>query len=326
VFIQKRQDNAIDQPRSQALGPAFRRYGAWITLGALLLGLLIGFPLLALLPLAIYAGMLALERADCPAAAFVLWGFTLVCLVCLGTEIVYIRDVFEGSSSRMNTIFKFYYQAWLIWGVLAGYAAWWLFARWNVPTFKRSNVTRVALIVLTFLFAVGLTGALVYPWLTAGKVARTAEWSSIAGVTPRENTPDGMAGIEWLRANTPGNAVVLEAVGDSYDSGYSGLGFGQVSGSTGRPTVLGWPGHEDQWRGGDPAAQAQIGPRKADVTTIYSDTDITKAAELLKKYSVDYIYVGAAERATYPAEGLAKLGQLGDPVFQQGEVAIYKVK
>ena len=49
-------------------------------------------------------------------------------------------------------------------------------------------------------------------------------------------------------------------------------------------------------------------------------------AELLKKYNVSYIYVGAAERATYPAEGLAKLDQLGDVAFQQGDVTIYRVK
>ena len=51
-----------------------------------------------------------------------------------------------------------------------------------------------------------------------------------------------------------------------------------------------------------------------------------QAAELLQKYSVDYIYVGEAERTTYPTEGLAKLAQLGDIAFQQGDVIIYKVK
>src|SRR5262249_16251790 len=86
----------------------------WITLATLILGLLISFPLLALLPLTIYGVVLAIYRADKPATAFVLWAFALVCLVCFGTEIVYIRDGFEGSSARMNTIFKFYYQAWLI--------------------------------------------------------------------------------------------------------------------------------------------------------------------------------------------------------------------
>jgi uncharacterized membrane protein len=178
-------------------------------------------------------------------------------------------------------------------------------------------------------FAALLAGALVYPALTAGKLPSKATWVGIDGTTPREKTADGAAGIAWLRANTPGDAVVLEAVGPtggSYDDGYSGLGFGQVSGSTGRATVLGWSGHEDQWRGGHPDAHAQIEPRKADVATIYSTTDVGQAGELLKKYSVDYIYVGEAERKTYPAEGLAKLAKLGDVVFQQGAVEILRVK
>ncbi|HEU5102604.1 MAG TPA: DUF2298 domain-containing protein, partial [Roseiflexaceae bacterium] len=103
----------------QPLAPASWRYLPLALLAVLLMGLLAGFPLLVLLALAIYAGRLAIARAERPADAFVLWAFALVCLICFGTELVYIRDVFE---SRMNTIFKFYYQAWLIWSVLAGYA------------------------------------------------------------------------------------------------------------------------------------------------------------------------------------------------------------
>ena len=332
VFAQRR----AAQPASLALGIA--RTGArpvtlalaapWLIGGTLLVGLAIGFPLLALVPLALYAISLALENVQRPAAAFVLWAFALACLVCFGTEIVYLRDVFN---SRMNTIFKFYYQVWLIWGVLAGYAVWWLLlARTEnrePRTEKRTSALHRFLVPgALLLFGVLLAGALVYPWMTAGKLVREAPWVGIDGVTPREKTPDGAAAIAWLRAYVPNDKVVLEAVGGSYDNGYSGLGFGQVSGSTGLATVLGWPGHEDQWRGGDPAARAQIEPRKADVTTIYSSTDTVQAAELLQKYSVDYIYVGEAERTTYPTEGLAKLAQLGDIAFQQGDVIIYKVK
>jgi YYY domain-containing protein len=318
--------------------PSPWRYAPWVILGSLLFGIALGFPLLALLPLAIYAVKLALDRVERPAAAFVLWGFALGCLICFGTEIVYIRDVFEGSSARMNTIFKFYYQVWLIWGVLAGYAVWWLAVgrttkderRMSKASFvpRPSSVIRRYSVDLLFgvLFVALLAGGLVYPALTAGKMVREVAWSGIAGITPREKTPAGAAGIAWLRENVPGSAVVLEAVGESYDSGYSGLGFGQVSGSTGLATVLGWPGHEEQWRGGHPDARTQIGPRRTDVATIYSTTDTQQAGELLKKYNVDYIYVGAAERKTYPAEGLAKLGELGDVVFQQGEVVIYRVK
>ena len=34
-------------------------------------------------------------------------------LLILGCEVVYLRDLFAGSLYRMNTLFKFYYQAWI---------------------------------------------------------------------------------------------------------------------------------------------------------------------------------------------------------------------
>jgi YYY domain-containing protein len=343
----------------------------WLALAALAIGLLIGFPLMALLPLAIYAMALALRGADQPAAAFVLWAFALVCLICLGTEIIYIRDGFEGGSSRMNTIFKFYYQAWLLWGVLAGYALWWLASR-RPTTDKRQTTTddrrreahesqieaetrsakrgatalglcstlhdpRSALLsrwsvvggrwLVMGLFAVLLVGALLYPWLTAGKTFREDQRIGLDGRTPREGTAEGAAAITWLRKNVPGNVVVLEAVGGSY----SPEGFGGVSAATGLATVLGWPGHEDQWRGGDPQGRAQIGPRQQDVATIYTTVDLAQARALLTKYRVDYIFIGSLEReviaqAGAPPPALDKFAQLGEPVFQQGDVTIYRVR
>lgn len=89
---------------------------------------------------------------------------------------------------------------------------------------------------------------------------------------------------------------------------------------------MGWEGHQQQWRGGDPQLLAQIAPRAADVATIYSTTDVAQARALLATYGVDYIYVGEAERQTYPAEGLAKFPVLGDVAFQNGEVTIYRVR
>jgi uncharacterized membrane protein len=118
--------------------------------------------------------------------------------------------------------------------------------------------------------------------------------------------------------------VILEAVGDDYDG--RGIGANAVSASTGLATVLGWAGHQQQWRGGDPLSYAQIDPRRADVATIYNAGDLEQARGLLGKYGVDYIYVGTAEQATYDQLDLTKLAQLGEQVFQQGNVTIYQVK
>jgi YYY domain-containing protein len=308
---------------ARLVAPLSWRYLPLALLAVLLLGVAVGFPLLVLLALAICAARLAIARAEQPAEAFVLMAFALVCLICFGTELVYIRDVFD---LRMNTIFKFYYQAWLIWGVLAGYALWWLTVGRSTTGKQRTSliVYRLSSIVLVALFVALLAGALVYPWLTAGKTFRADQRIGLDGKTPPEHTPEGAAAIAWLRANAPADAVILEAVGDDYDG--RGIGASAVSASTGLATVLGWAGHEQQWRGGDPLSYAQIDPRKADIATIYGAGDLDQARELLRKYGVDYIYVGTAEQASYNQLDPNKLAQLGEQVFQQGNVTIYRVK
>jgi YYY domain-containing protein len=306
--------------RGGAAGLPLPRWWPLAVLGALALGLAFGFPLLFLLPLGILAASAAFERVGEPATAFTLGAFALGCAICFGVELIYIRDVFE---SRLNTVFKFYYQTWLIWGVLAAYAAWWLAFGRGAMDARPHGRGRVGLSLVLGLFAVLLVGALVYPWHTAGRAFSEGRAAGLAGVTPRERSEEGAASIAWLRQNAPGDAVILEAVGPAYD--IDGLGFGGVSSATGLATVMGWEGHQGQWRGGQPEVLAEIGPRAADVATIYSTPDAGVARELLAKYGVDYIYVGGAERVTYPPEGIAKLEQLGNPVFQQGEVTIYQV-
>jgi uncharacterized membrane protein len=87
--------------------------------------------------------------------------------------------------------------------------------------------------------------ALVYPVLSI--------WNKSNGFNPpggytldgvaffSTSSPEDMAGIAWLEP-TPG--VVLESVGDPIQSM---LALATLSG---QPNVLGWPGHESQWRGG----------------------------------------------------------------------------
>lgn len=285
---------------------------------ALAVGTLIGAPLLALLPLAVLAGASALERVEQPARAFTLGLVMLGSLICLGIDVVYIRDVFE---SRMNTVFKFTYQVWVIWGAAAGYALWWLLAR----SPQRWRLARVG---GTLLVGVLAAAALVYPWHTFGRQLREATPIGLAGQTPRDREPGGAAALRFLREQVPGDAVILEASGngpgDSYDP--EGLGIGGVSASTGLATVLGWPGHQQQWRAGDPQAQAEIAPRQADVAQIYATLDATVARELLARYDVSYVYVGAAERARYPAEALDKFAGLGDVAFSEEQVTIYRLR
>lgn len=299
----------------------------WLPPLLLLVGLLVGFPLLGLLGLLVFALRLAYERRGAPAESFALLLAALGCAVLFGTELIYIRDLFEN---RMNTIFKFYYQIWLLWGTVAPFALWWALAHTRGP--RRA----VALASATLTFGL-LAGALVYPWLTLRDLGR-GDWIGLNGRTPREQSEAGQASVEWLRRNAAPGSVVLEAVEitnldqivqgapASCGGSYNGAGFAGVSSATGLPTVLGWDWHEVQWRGGDQAAAAELGPRCADVNTIYSTSDPNQARELLQKYGVDYVYVGGLERSLYAPESLAKFAELGESVFADGEVVVYRLR
>jgi uncharacterized membrane protein len=144
------------------------------------------------------------------------------------------------------------------------------------------------------------------------------------GHTLADNTLDGLnhvarsdpgeyAALEWLRRqDTPGNLV--EAVGSDYSD------YGRVSASTGRPTVLGWPGHEHQWRGSTDLFQH----RASDVAAIFQSDDPARVRGLLEQYQVRYVYQGRRERASYGASHLAEFTGFLRTAFQQDGVIIYE--
>jgi YYY domain-containing protein len=278
----------------------------------LIVGQLIGFPLLVLLPIALYAAFEADRQSEHPARAFVLWGTALGALVLLGTDIVYLRDAFEGSSPRMNTLFKFYYQIWLLWGTFAGFALWMLLRRvrwttivWGVP------------------FAILLVGALVYPVLIPNRDPGTLTLDGTAYIA--QERPGDAAGIAWVQANVPSDATVLQA---PYPHGYAPQ-YASVAMATGRPTLLGWSGHEGQWRAGQPKVAEEVGKRMEDGTTIFTTTDAELARELIDQYAIDYVYVGpteqqfAAEKGA-PPDTLTKFEDFMDLAWSDQGVTIYK--
>lgn len=282
----------------------------------LALGLVFNFALLALVPLGLLALLAARARRDQPADAFALLVVALGCAVMVGVELVHIRD---GFGDRMNTVFKFYYQIWLLWGTIAGYGV------WRLVEMLRSK--RALLVPLAVLYAALLVAALIFPYKTVGDALQNREPIGLRGNIPRDMVPGGRESIAWLRANAPAGSVLVEAAAagprDSYDEG--GYGVGGVAASTGIPSVLGWPGHQAQWRAGDQQVLDGVEPRRLDIQTIYSTTDTEAARALLDKYSVDFVYIGSAERQFYPIEGLAKFATMGEPVFEAGDVTIYRI-
>ncbi len=289
----------------------------WITL-LLLLGLVFGLILAKIRPKDNFASQrtpqtqLALERGvseptrwrSVSSHDFVLILILIGGLLVLFTEFFYLRDQF---GSRMNTIFKFYFQTWILWGMAAAFGTAVLLKRlrrfWGVAF-------RIGLVGLFFM-------ALVYPFLSLWN--KTNGFNPPSGLTIdgaaylETSSPEDMVGISWLETKPLG--VVIEAVGGQYSE------YARVATLSGKPNVLGWPGHERQWRGGS----EEIGSREDDVQLIYQTNNWEDTKGLLDYYNVRYIFIGPIERRTYRVSESKFIRFLGEPVFEFGQVSIYEV-
>jgi YYY domain-containing protein len=234
-------------------------------------------------------------------------------LLTLAPEYVYLKDMF---TSRMNTIFKFYFQAWILWS-LAGA---WQIARWLEPRDARREERfpwrALAVGLSCLLIAVGL----LYTILAVPARARehSTPWTLDGAAWLAASRPTDYAAIRWLNANVEGAPVIVEAPGDQ-NRAY--VYEGRVAALTGLPTVLGWAGHQRQWRGNydEPAR------REAYLEMLFTTLDPTEAQSILALYNVSYIYIGPIERERYPAEGLEKFAAMFPVVYEGGDVVIYGV-
>jgi YYY domain-containing protein len=266
----------------------------------LFLGGLVGWSL------ALLAGLCQSEARPRPVTLFVLVLTVAGLGLPLVVEFIYLRDNF---GIRMNTIFKFYFQAWVLLALASAYAVYYVSTRLNgIPRLLWQAI--MALLVVSGLF---------YPVLaTLNKANYFDDEPTLNGIAWVENSrSDEYEAIEWLRHNTTPSAVILEAPG----SGYAAYQYtGRFSALTGRPTLLGWGGHQSQWRGNyeEPAR------REPDIEMLYSTPDPRVAQMLMDKYDIMYVAVGNLERERYPDSGLTKFDQFMTPVFEAGDVVIYK--
>ncbi|MCJ7511784.1 MAG: DUF2298 domain-containing protein [Anaerolineales bacterium] len=238
---------------------------------------------------------------------FVLAMAAIGLLLILGPEFVYLKDLF---GTRMNTVFKFYYAAWVLLGLSAAFVATEL---WPRESSWKGALRALALLPLLF--------GLVYPAL--------ATWTKTNGFRPPAGlTLDGTAhlaaerpedaiAIEWIRAFLP-PGVIAEAVGGSYTE------FGRIATHTGMPNVLGWEFHELQWRG----SMEPQGTRKEDLRRLYQTHETTELVGILQTYGIDYVYIGPLERRTYSLTppAMAKFEAAMDLVYASDEVMIYAAR
>ncbi len=244
-------------------------------------------------------------------------------------EIIYMKDIYP-THYRANTMFKFYYQAWIMLGIVAGVSTVTIWSWLNKQGIKRGTGYKVMSILLIF-------AAAMYPVeaIYQGFGGFKGIHQSINGTNylATRMSADSKA-IKWINQNIKGQPTFIEAVGDSYTD------FARIAANTGNPAVLGWPVHEWLWRGDysepvKPTSQKQIrtgeldsvGKRVDDVLKFYETDNPQEAQAIIDKYQAQYIYVGAKEREKYEKINEKKFADMNlTLVYDEDNVQIYKVK
>jgi uncharacterized membrane protein len=253
-------------------------------------------------------------------------------LVLLGVEFFFLRDFLGGGEYyRMNTLFKFFIQVWVIFGVVVAVVLPFVWAwawNWNLPG---QIIWRSAAMIL-------LLAGLVYPIFGS----RTRVDDRFPGLQNRPpiGTLDGLAymtvgtfewpagnpielkydleAIRWLQENVTGTPVIAEA-----KVGYYREGGMRVAAYTGLPSVLGGL-HQNEQR-----YSWQISNRDLLVNEFWNTPDPNRTLQLIDDLNIGYIYVGQVERATHgntvgdKFEQLRRQGHL-ELVFENAKTKIYK--
>jgi uncharacterized membrane protein len=278
------------------------------------------------LPLLVWAGLLLLRSDREDEKRLVLFLIGSAFFMTLFVEVF----VLEGDIGRMNTVFKFYLQAWVLLAVSSAATLFWLmpvmYRNWTSTFFR---VWRGVLALLVF-------GAMLFP-ITAGVDKATDRMSAAA-----PHSLDGMRymqtatyndqgeelilnqdyeAIQWMLENIEGSPVIVEGNTPEYRWG------SRMTINTGLPGVVGWNWHQRQQRG--VVSADWVTERVEAISLFYSTSSRDDVEDFLRRYDVQYIVVGQLEKANYPGSGLNKFedwdGDLWQSVYSQDDTAIYRV-
>ena len=269
------------------------------------------------------------SRPDAPQTVFaLLLALTAFCIV-IGVDIYRI----EGDIERMNTVFKFYLQVWVLLALASAYMLW---RFWHGRSASLDALPKGKKVWLGCL-GVLLVCVSVYP------VLGTHHRLGVRFDTTIPLTLDGMAfmrdgqeyadrrgpidltadyeAIRWIQQNVEGSPVMLEGVTPTYRWG------GRVSIYTGLPNIAGWEWHQEQQRLN---YRETVDQRIRQVARIYNTPSPQEALDIMRKYGVEYVYLGKVERLYYDPTGLAKFdtgldGAL-EQVYENRDVRIFRVR
>ena len=303
-------------------------WGAVIALGLTVLGsFLMGIQIAWLsLLVSIWAAVLIFRPGQSDEKRMVLFLIGTGMVLTLAVELI----VLEGDIGRMNTVFKFYLQAWTLLSISAAASLMWL-----LPAVDKEwllNYRASWKVVLALLVG----SAALFPVFASIDKIR----DRMSSVAP--HTLDGMTymaysryfdadkdmvlfedykAIQWMQDHVQGSPTIVEANASEYKWG------NRFTIYTGLPGVVGWNWHQRQQRAVVPSEW--ITDRVTGIADFYNTTQQQEAQKFLKRYDVQYVVVGQLERAYYEEAGLDKFpaweGVLWKEVYRDGETVIYSV-
>lgn len=279
------------------------------------------------LPMILWAGILILRPDISDSRRLVLFMTGTGLVLTLAVELVVLR----GDIGRMNTVFKFYYQAWTMLSLSAAACLAWLLpevnTRWK-DSWRFAWQTGLAVLTASVLLFTILA--------TADKVTDRISENipvSLDGMTYMQvSTYNDMGNIldlnadykaiRWMQDNVKGSPVIVEANTTEYRWG------SRYTIYTGLPGVVGWNWHQRQQR--TSVSSDWVTSRVAAVDQFYATEDRQIVETFLQRYGVRYIIVGGLERSLYPVNSLIKFetwnNDLWTEVYRDRNTVIYQVK
>ncbi len=278
------------------------------------------------LPLMIWAALLIFRPGQNEMKRLVLFLIGTGLFISLMVEVI----VLQGDISRMNTVFKFYMQVWVLFGLSAAMSLAWLLnevKKW-LPSWQRIwQGSAIVLLASAALFMLLGVSAKVQDRM-AQDAPRTLDGLTYMQYSVYHDRGQELlldqdyAAIRWLQDNVQGSPVIVEAHTGEYRWG------SRITINTGLPTVIGWNWHQRQQREFVPGND--IWGRVGDVQQFYEGEDLSFTLDFLKKYQVEYIILGQLEHAYYPGIGIEKFqdldGVLWEEVFHFEDTRIYRVR
>jgi uncharacterized membrane protein len=237
-------------------------------------------------------------------------------------EFIYLRDNF---GTRINTIFKFYYQAWIALSLVSAYGVYAVLlddSEERPAGWARSIYGVMLVIVLIMGGAYSVFGVHARTMIETNRFTTPAEELpplTLDGGSRMTLSPEDYQMVQCLDTTVQGDdVIVVEAVQHAYRPYYA-----RVGSITGIPILLGWENHERQWRGVtyDDAASG----RASDIERLYNDVRWDFAQEIINRYGIDYVVYGRTERQQYDPAGEAKFQEYAEPICAFGDSVVYRI-